>query len=249
MFFTDKYDFKEYNRIQNFNLGGGEMSIKRIKLKDRTLPNYTRKEDMFNMITHIVGGGFGVLALILCCVFAVIHRNWWGLAGGAVYGMSMIFLYTMSSVYHGLRPNRAKKVLQVLDHCTIYALIVGSYVPILLTGLREYNLKLTLIMSAAGLVITAVGVTFTAIDYKTYAAISYTGYFLLGWMAIFAVKPILAAFGTEFFIWLLSGGIAYTVGIVFYIIGSKRHYIHGVFHIFILLGSVLQFIAIFKFCI
>ena len=201
------------------------MSIKRIKLNDRTLPNYTRKEDMFNMITHIVGGGFGVLALILCCGFAIDHR------------------------IPGLAPNRAKKVLQVLDHCTIYALIVGSYVPILLTGIREYSLKLMLIMSAAGLVITAVGVTFTAIDYKTYAAISYTGYFLLGWMAIFAVKPILAAFGTEFFIWLLSGGIAYTVGIVFYIIGSKRHYIHGVFHIFILLGSVLQFIAIFKFCI
>lgn len=225
------------------------MSIKRIKLDDRKLPDYTRKEDMFNMITHIVGGGFGILALALCCGFAIYHRNWWGLAGGFVYGMSMIFLYTMSSVYHGLRPNRAKKVLQVLDHCTIYALIVGSYVPILITKMREYDLKLTLIFSAVGIVVTAVGVTFTAIDHKTYAAISYTCYFLLGWMAIFGVKHIIAAFGMEFFIWLLSGGIAYTLGMIFYVLGSKHHYIHGVFHIFILLGSVLQFIAIFKFCI
>lgn len=225
------------------------MSIKRIKLDDRNLPNYTRKEDMFNMITHIVGGGFGILALLLCCGFAIYRHNWWGLAGGSVYGASMIFLYTMSSVYHGLRPNRAKKVLQVLDHCTIYALIVGSYVPILITKMREYDLKLTLILSAAAIIITAVGVTFTAIDHKTYAVISYSCYFLLGWMAIFAVKPIIAAFGTEFFIWLLSGGIAYTLGMIFYVLGRKHHYIHGVFHIFILLGSILHFIAIFKFCI
>lgn len=225
------------------------MAIRRIKLDDRKLPDYTRKEDIFNMVTHIVGGGFGVLALALCCGFAIYHRNWWGLAGGFVYGMSMIFLYTMSSVYHGLRPNRAKKVLQVLDHCTIYALIVGSYIPVLITRLREYNLKITLILCAAAVVITAVGVTFTAIDHKTYAAVSYTCYFLLGWMAIFAIKPIISAYGFEFFIWLLSGGISYTLGIIFYVLGRNHHYFHGIFHLFILLGSVLQFISIFKFCI
>lgn len=225
------------------------MKIKRIKLDDRILPNYTRKEDMFNMGTHIVGGAFGVVALILCSVFAILHRNWWGLAGGVVYGASMIFLYTMSSVYHGLRPSKGKKVLQVLDHCTIYALIVGSYVPILITKLREYNLKTTIILSVIGIIITAVGVTFTAIDYKTYAGISYSCYFLLGWMAIFVVKPLVAAFGLPFFLWILFGGIAYTLGIIFYALGSKRHYVHCVFHIFILAGSVLQFVAIFKYCI
>lgn len=225
------------------------MAIKRTKLDDRNLPNYTRPEEIFNMITHIVGGAFGVVALLLCSGFAIYHRNWWGLVGGFIYGASMIFLYTMSSVYHGLYPSKGKKVLQVLDHCTIYALIVGSYVPILITKLREYDLKLMLILSAIGIVITAVGVTFTAIDHKTYAGISYTCYFLLGWMAIFAVKPIIAAFGLPFFIWLLSGGIAYTLGMIFYGLGSKYHYIHGIFHIFILAGSVLQFIAIFKYCI
>ena len=225
------------------------MKIKRIKLDDRILPNYTRKEDMFNMGTHIVGGAFGVVALILCSVFAILHRNWWGLAGGVVYGASMIFLYTMSSVYHGLRPSKGKKVLQVLDHCTIYALIVGSYVPILITKLREYNLKTTIILSVIGIIITAVGVTFTAIDYKTYAGISYSCYFILGWLAIFTVKQIVEAFGMEFFIWLLSGGIAYTLGMIFYVLGRKTHYVHGVFHIFILAGSVLQFVAIFKYCI
>ena len=119
----------------------------RTKLADRTLPPYTRGEEIFNMVSHIVGGGFGVVALALCVVFAVLHRNWWGLAGGVVYGLTMIFLYTMSSVYHGLTQEKPKKVMQVLDHCTIYALILGTYAPILLTGLRRDFPKLTLILT------------------------------------------------------------------------------------------------------
>lgn len=201
------------------------------------------------MVTHIVGGGFGIIALLLCCGFSIYHRNWWGLAGGLLYGLSMIFLYTMSSVYHGLKPVKAKKVLQVLDHCTIYALIIGTYIPILLTGIREYNWRLSVILGVLGIAITAVGVTFTAIDHKTYAGISYTCYFLLGWMAIFILKPLIKAFGFGFFIWLLSGGLAYTFSMIFYALGRKRRYFHGYFHLFILLGSVLQFVAIFKFCI
>jgi hemolysin III len=84
------------------------------------------------MTSHIVGGAFGVAVLSLCTVFAAIHRNWWGLAGGIVYGLMMIFLYTISSVYHGLIPEKPKKVMQVLDHCTIFALIFGTYIPVCL---------------------------------------------------------------------------------------------------------------------
>ena len=95
----------------------------RTKLADRTLPDYTRGEEILNMVSHIVGGGLGVIATILCVVFAALHHNVWGVVSCAVYGASMIVLYTCSSVYHGLTHIGAKKVMQVLDHCTIYFLI------------------------------------------------------------------------------------------------------------------------------
>ena len=140
--------------------------MKRTKLDDRELPDYTRGEEIFNMVSHIVGGAFGVIALVLCTGFSIWHRNWWGLAGGFFYGAMMIYLYTISSVYHGLRPSKGKKVLQVLDHCTIFALIFGSYMPLLLTGIREYYPVLFWITLAILIAATAVCVTFTAIDFK-----------------------------------------------------------------------------------
>ena len=113
---------------------------KRIKLKDRVLPTYTKGEEIFNMTSHIVGGGIGVIATILCTVFGAIRGNVYGIVSGAIFGVTMIILYTMSSIYHGLRPNTTgKKVLQVLDHCSIFLLIAGSYTPFALCTLREYD--------------------------------------------------------------------------------------------------------------
>ena len=105
--------------------------MKRIKLADRILPSYTVGEERFNMVSHIVGGALGVLALILCVVRSAIHHDLWGIAGSSIYGASLIVLYTVSSVYHGLRISIGKKVMQVIDHCTIYFLIGGTYTPIL----------------------------------------------------------------------------------------------------------------------
>ena len=104
--------------------------MKRTKLADRTLPTYTKGEEIFNMVSHIVGGAFGIVATVLCVVFAAIHGNVYGVVSGAIYGTTMILLYTMSSIYHGLKPNlKAKKVFQVIDHCSIFLLIAGSYTP------------------------------------------------------------------------------------------------------------------------
>ena len=220
----------------------------RTKLADRTLPGYTRGEEIFNMVSHIVGGGFGVIALTLCVIFAALHRNWWGLAGGVIYGLMMVFLYTMSSVYHGLTREHPKKVMQVLDHCTIYALILGTYAPILLTGMRNDYPTLTLLLTLFILTATAVGVTFTAIDFHRYAVLAMGGYFVVGWCALFALRPLIAAFGLPFFLWLLAGGVAYCLGMIFYAFGRKKRYFHSVFHLFILGGSVLQFIGILLYC-
>ena len=108
--------------------------MKRIKLSDRKLPDYTKGEEIMNMVTHIVGGALGVLVLLLCTIRSIRHDSVLSIIGCAIYGVSIVALYTISSVYHGLRPGMAKKVLQVIDHCTIYFLIVGTYTPILLSA-------------------------------------------------------------------------------------------------------------------
>ena len=110
--------------------------MKRTPLRLRQLPDYTRNEEIFNMVSHIVGAAFGILVLVWCIVQSAIKGSGWGIASGIVYGTSVILLYTMSCIYHGLRPNMGKKVMQVLDHCTIYYLIAGTYTPVLLCGLR-----------------------------------------------------------------------------------------------------------------
>ena len=222
---------------------------KRTKLADRKLPDYTRGEEIMNMVTHIVGAAFGLVALVLCIVFSLLRHNWWGFAGGLVYGLMMIYLYTISSVYHGLIPEKPKKVMQVLDHCSIFAMIFGSYVPVLLTGIRRQSIVLFIILFVLVTVGCVVCIVFTAIDWKKYAVISMTGYFAIGWAAILVLYPLYKEYGIEMPLWLIGGGLAYTLGIIFFAYGNKIRYFHSVFHLFILLGSALHFVAIFKFCI
>ena len=104
--------------------------IARTPLKDRVLPDYTRGEDIANMVTHIIGGVLGIVVLVLSVLVSALHHNVWGIVSSAIYGTSMIALYSVSSVYHGLRPGMGKKVMQVIDHCTIYLLIAGTYTPV-----------------------------------------------------------------------------------------------------------------------
>ena len=114
--------------------------MQRIKLKDRILPTYTKGEEIFNMTSHIVGAALGVVALVLCIVFAAVKGNTYGIISGSIYGVTMIALYTMSSIYHGLSPKfTSKKVFQILDHCSIFLLIAGSYTPFALCTIREQD--------------------------------------------------------------------------------------------------------------
>ena len=119
---------------------------KRTKLSDRQLPPYSKGEEIFNMTSHIVGAALGIVALVLCIIFAAIHHNPYGVVASSIFGLTMILLYTMSSIYHGLKPNsKAKKVFQVLDHCSIFLLIAGSYTPFALCTLREADTKVRLV--------------------------------------------------------------------------------------------------------
>lgn len=218
--------------------------MNRTKLRDRQLPDYTKGEEIFNMVSHIVGGAFGIAALVLCVVIAARKGDAWGVVSGAIYGSSLILLYAVSSVYHGLRPGMAKKVMQVLDHCAIYALIGGSYTPVALCAIRRVSPGWGWALFGVVWGLAALAVVFTAIDLKKYGVFSMICYIGMGWCVIFAANVTMKAVALPGILLLLAGGIAYTVGAVLYGLGKRRRYMHSIFHLFVLLGSVLQFFCI-----
>lgn len=219
--------------------------MKRTKLKDRVLPKYTKGEEIFNMTSHIVGAAFGLIVTIVCIIVSAMHKDAYALVSSIIYGISMIVLYTMSSIYHGLSPKlTGKKVMQILDHCTIFLLIAGSYTPFMLCTFRNYNPVIGWTMFALIWGAAILGIVLNAIDLKKYNKFSMICYIAMGWAIIFRVDLLPKLLGRNGVILLVSGGIAYTLGAILYGLGVKHKYMHSVFHLFILLGSILQFFCI-----
>ena len=217
----------------------------RTKLADRILPTYTQGEEIFNMVSHIVGGALGIVATVLCVIFAAIHRNVYGIISGAIFGTTMILLYTMSSIYHGLKPERkAKKVMQILDHCSIFLLIAGSYTPFCLCTLREYNTAIGWTVFGIIWGFAILGIVLNSIDLKKYKIFSMICYLVMGWCIIVKVNVLPQLLGMTGFWLLISGGIVYTIGAILYGVGKKHKYIHSVFHLCILIANLLQFLCI-----
>lgn len=218
--------------------------MQRTNLASRTLPDYTRAEERFNMISHIVGGGMGIAATVLCVVAAALEGNGYGVVSGAIFGGSMVALYTISSVYHGLRGGTGKKVMQILDHCTIYFLIAGTYTPFCLCTIRQHNPALGWGTFGFVWALAVVGIVLNAIDLKRFQKVSMVLYLGMGWCIILTGKLIVQLLGGAGFALLVGGGVAYTVGAVFYGLGHKKRYIHSVFHLFCLVGSGLHILCI-----
>ena len=216
----------------------------RTPLCQRTLPNYSRREELANMITHIVGGSLGVLILLLALGISIARRNPWAIVSSTLYGFSVIALFSVSSIYHGLRPGYGKKVMQVIDHCTIYLLIAGTYTPILLTAMRPVHSGLAWGIFAAEWGLAAIAAVFTAIDHRQYGKFSMTCYIGMGWLIVAALEPTREAVSHAGFLLLLAGGIAYTIGAVLYGCGKKKPIFHTVFHLFVDLGCLLQALCI-----
>lgn len=217
----------------------------RTKLRDRIMPTYTKGEEIFNMVSHILGTVLGIVALVLCTVFAAIHGNVYGVVSSVIYGISLILLYTMSSVYHGLSSNLfAKRVFQVLDHCTIFILIAGCYTPFTLCTLREYSPALGWTIFGIIWIMAIIGVVFNSIDLKKYKMFSMICYLLMGWCIVFKANILPSLLGSTGFALLASGGIIYTLGAVLYGIGKKHKYIHSLFHLAVFIGSLLHFFCI-----
>lgn len=221
----------------------------RTALVNRSLPNYTKGEEIFNMVTHIIGGAFGIFALVFGVIFASKTGDPWKIVSVSIYGATLVTMYCVSSVYHGLKPNMAKKVMQVIDHCDIYFLIAGTYTPILLCAIRPYNAGIAWTIFGVEWGLTALAATLNAIDLKKFSKLSMTCYIGMGWCIVAVLRPTIEYLTMEGFWWLLWGGIAYTIGAVLYAVGKKVHYMHSVFHIFVVIGSILQYVAIIKFVI
>ena len=218
--------------------------MKRTKLKDRVLPTYTKGEEIFNMVTHIVGGGLGIIYLVISVLIGAFHKNPWAIVSASVYGFSTVALFTMSSVYHGLKSSTAKKVLQILDHCTIYFMIAGTYTPITICAMRQrYPFTAWVIFSIVW-ALAALGITLTAIDIKKYEKFSMICYLVMGWCIIVPFTKTVTSIGINGMLWMLVGGILYSIGAILFRIGIKKKYIHSVCHIFVNLASVAQFVGI-----
>ena len=208
------------------------------------MPKYTKGEEIFNMTSHIVGAGIGVFTLIACTIISSIHKNVYGIISGIIFSLSIILLYTMSSIYHGLKPGTGKKVMQIIDHCTIFILIAGSYTPFLLCLFREYDRGLAYGLLIFLWLVAILGIVLNAIDLRRYKAFSMFCYLAMGWCIIFRFPLLVKLLGKPGVALVAIGGISYTVGAIFYGIGKKQKYMHSVFHLFIDIGSIFQILCV-----
>lgn len=217
----------------------------RTKLKDREMPTYSTGEEIFNMVSHIVGGVLGIVAITLCSVFGAIHHNPYGIVSGIIYGISLVLLYTMSSVYHGLSKNLfAKRVFQVLDHCMIFVMIAGCYTPFALGPIRKASPGWGWGIFGVIWGMAALGITLNSIDIKYFKKFSMICYLVMGWAVIIKVKMLFDLIGLTAFVLLVAGGVIYSLGAILYGLGKKHKWIHSIFHMCILVASILHFLCI-----
>lgn len=207
-----------------------------------SIPCYTLGEELMNSITHGVGAALGIAALVLCIIKSCSPLDGHKLASSIVFGLTTTLLYLMSCLYHALKVNKAKRVFRVIDHCTIFLLIAGTYTPYTLITLRGVTGWLLFgIVWGVGIL----GIVLNAVSLKRFAKISVACYIALGWVVIFASKQLISSLDRTGLWLLLFGGIAYTLGAVLYGIGSKKKYFHSVFHFFCLIGTAFHFFSIY----
>ena len=207
-----------------------------------SIPKYSLSEELLNAISHGLGALFGIVGTVLCIVKAANTGDPWRIVSGSIFGVTVLLLYLMSCLYHALKVNMAKRVFRVIDHCTIFLLIAGTYTPFTLVTLRG-----TIGWVLFGIVwgMAVLGITLNAVNLKKFSKISVACYLVMGWAIIAAFRPLAEALAPQGVSLLIWGGIAYTVGAILYGIGAKVKYFHSVFHFFCLAGTVLHFFAIY----
>ena len=218
-----------------------------MSLKEKIqIPNYSLGEEITNAILHGIGALLAIAALVLCVVFSAIHHNPYAVVSSCLYGSTLIILYTMSCLYHSLKVNNAKRVFRIIDHCSIFLLIAGTYTPLTLVSFNG-PIGWTLFGIIWG--VSILGIILNAIDLNKYKVISMILYIMMGWAIIFTFPRLLKVIDMAGIYLLVAGGIVYTIGAIFYGIGKKIKYMHSVFHFFVLAGSILHFFAILLYVI
>ena len=203
------------------------------------LPSYTVGEEIMNAVSHGLGVLLAAAALVVLLVFA--RRSAVNIVSVTVYGGTLFLLYTVSTLYHALGVCRAKRVFQILDHCTIFLLIAGTYTPITLICLGG---AAGWALFAAVWTAAAIGIVLNAVDLKRFKALSMVCYIAMGWSVVFVVGPLVRSLEPFYILLLVLGGVFYTVGAVIYGKGHRVRYMHGLWHFFVLAGSVLHFFVV-----
>lgn len=207
------------------------------------IPKYSLCEELLNSISHGVGALAGIVMLVLCVIkSAQPPVSGYKIVASIVFGLTVILLYLMSCLYHALKVNKAKRVFRVIDHCTIFLLIAGTYTPYTLVSLRS---TIGWWVFAIIWVTAVLGIVLNAISLKRFAKLSVALYLIMGWIIVVAYQAMVTAVSADGMTLLIWGGVAYTVGAVLYAIGSKKKYFHSVFHFFCLIGTFLHFLSIY----
>lgn len=202
---------------------------------------YTLGEEIFNSVSHGAGAGLSIAGTVVLIVFAAIYSDAWAVVSVAVYGASLIILYTMSTLYHAITNVTAKKVFRIMDHNTIFFLIAGTYTPYTLVSLRgAFGWTLFGVVWGAAIL----GIVLTSVNLEKYRKFSLICYIAMGWVIVFAIKPMIVEIPTLSLVFLFVGGAFYTVGVVFYVL-KKYKYMHSIWHLFVVGGSVFHYFSIF----
>lgn len=201
---------------------------------------YSLGEEIANAITHGIGAALSVAALVTLVFIAALWGNGWHLASAIVYGVTMFLLYIASTLYHAITHEKARRVFKIIDHAGIYLLIAGTYTPFTLVTIRDeggwWLFSVVWALAALGIALEA----FWTYRPKWLSALVYLG---MGWLAIFAIKPIAANLETAGLWLLISGGLAYSLGTIFYVL-KRVKFMHAIWHLWVLAGSLLHFLAV-----
>lgn len=234
--------------VKNYILTKGvfTMSLEKIELIE-----YSKTEDAVNSATHAAGAVIGVVALTLCLIKSIQAGSAMSIVSSLIYGISIITLYTCSATYHGLHPGNAKRVMRIVDHSVIYLLIAGTMTPVCLGPLREVSTAAGWGLFAVAWGCAAIGIALTWIDFSrlSFRVIRMILYIAIGWTTLLVIKPLIQAVSVNGAILIAAGGVVYTIGAIFYGFGRNHPYIHATFHMFVLAGTLLHFIAIYIYCI
>ncbi|MBO5478052.1 MAG: hemolysin III family protein [Clostridia bacterium] len=217
--------------------------------KEKMKKLYTLGEEITNSITHGIGSLLSIAALVIMVVVAAMHHNTIGVVTSTIFGASLIILYTMSTLYHAITNKKAKKILRLFDHCTIYLLIAGTYTPYTLVALRSIDPTKAWIIFGIVWGIAILGTIFYLVFKNKFKILNVVSYIVMGWVVLIALPEVISYFeinnAMPGLYLLVAGGIAYTVGVIFYALHNLNlRYFHSIWHLFVLGGSICHFLSV-----